>query len=81
MVNQPRYKTHKVNYAYKIADFNGRTGTFTFANGQQTDAAKVSSRFPNPLQRCIGGYYVSYADGHVGWEPADATFPAGTPIG
>jgi hypothetical protein len=76
-VELPRYKSHKVVRAAKIADvvtLEDGSRVLVLELGDRTARQPVTDDYlaRNSAQPLIGGYYVQYADGYESWSPAEA---------
>ena len=76
----PRYKSHKVVRALKIADIvypapnaSGYDGSaWIVPEGQEFTQFKVDAAYMTKHKPKSGGYYVVYDDGYASWSPAGA---------
>ncbi len=79
MAEMPRYESHKIVHALKIAEIqegpalpasNGHKIIVPSDEGYASftiDAAYIAKHNPQ-----AGGYYIVYADGYKSWSPAEA---------
>ena len=73
-VLMPRYRSHKMVSALKIAEIQFHLdGAATFTPEEPGyGAVALSSAFVAKHDPKVGGYYVVYEDGYKSWSPAAA---------
>lgn len=75
MVELPRYKSHKIVHALKIAniDLDLATGRAVITPAdEEYGPFPVDAEYMGKHKPRIGGYYVVYQDGYKSWSPAEA---------